>query len=684
MVNLLKMRTKAYFFIVLFGICIIAFTWISGFKYLAYEKKLTIDAVHQSNSSQTKIMEHHIQFVLKEIDNILLIIKHQYETSGEISSESRSIIHRFSTRGTIEQVDIADQHGQITLSERPGATVNIAEEDRFQTLKEKDSNHLYIEKPRTGFIPGQSLIYLSRRLNDRNGNFAGIVSVAVRPESLTDILVGQNQRPSEDTIVIGLDGIVRAATSLRYVQPGTDRSRNPVFEAVKHAPVGDVLSVGPSGQLRYRSYRLMSAYPLIISAGTDEEDALAGYYDREREYIVVSCFLSLIVAGFCFYLIRTIKYRIRAEELAQDAKNRYRALVDDIQDVVVHTDLSGKILLANRAMATLFGFQSPSELIGRPITLFWQDPLKRKELLQGLQARDQVSDFFVTARDACGNQYDFSANINKSEDSRGNITGLVLVGRNISEQRKMDREKQELQAKTAALERISSMGIMVAGVAHELSQPLQAGQLAIESVLYWQEQGKEMPRAYQLDSMHRIADAFKRIGRIVRHLRDFIQSPGNGIEEATTLNQAVLMALDLMQVRLKAHRITVRLGLQAEFPFNEPTFARLDEAVINVLNNALQALDAVSDRERVIWIATRTETRYIILDIENNGPPIESNQAEKLFEPFFTTKARTEGMGLGLHIVRNITEAAGGQVNIGNSARGVLVTFRFPMQNKGV
>ena len=581
-------------------------------------------------------------------------------------------------------MDIADQHGEIILAERPGIAANIAGEDRFQRLKAKDADYLYIEKPREGFVPGQSLIYLSRRLNDRNGNFAGVVSVAVRPESLTDILAGLSQRPSEDTIVIGLDGIVRAATSLRYVQPGTDRSRNPVFEAAKHAPDGDVLSIGPSGQLRYRSYRLMSEYPLIISTGTDEEDALAGYYDREREYIAVSCFLSLIVVGFCIYLIQTIRYRIRAEELAQDAKNRFRALVDDIQDVVVHTDLSGKILQANRAMAVLFGFQSPRELIGQPISLFWQDPAKRTELLTILQTEDHVSDFYVAAMDSRGNQYDFSANINKSEDSRGNITGLVLVGRNISEQRKMEREKQELQAKTAALERISSMGIMVASVAHELSQPLQAGQLAIESVLYWQEQGKEMPRAYQQDNMHRIADAFKRIGRIVRHLRDFIQSPGKAGEEAITLSQAVFLALDLMQVRLKAHAISVQLDLLKDFPRQEPTFARLDEAVLNVLNNALQALDAVSDRERVIWIATRIENGSIILDIENNGPPIESDQAEKLFEPFFTTKARTEGMGLGLHIVRNITEAAGGQVNIGNSARGVLVTFQFPMQNKGV
>ncbi len=106
--------------------------------------------------------------------------------------------------------------------------------------------------------------------------------------------------------------------------------------------------------------------------------------------------------------------------------------------------------------------------------------------------------------------------------------------------------------------------------------------------------------------------------------------------------------------------------------------SRLDEAVINVLHNALQALESTTNPDRAIWISTLTVQNDLILKIENNGPPLDTAVATKAFEPFFTTKARTEGMGLGLHIVRNITQLAGGNVEIANSDQGVMVEFRFP------
>ena len=334
--------------------------------------------------------------------------------------------------------------------------------------------------------------------------------------------------------------------------------------------------------------------------------------------------------------------------------------------------------MVNEAVSQMFGYQAPSELIGKDIAAFWPDTDSRAELRQKVSLQEHINDFPLSIRDRQGQTQEFSVNASIRRDSMGRMDGLVAVCRNVTEQRRIEREKKDLLTKAASIERISSLGIMVASVAHEISQPLQAGKLAVESVLYWQAQGKELSRKNQLDNIHRAADAFQRISRIVQHLRDFVRPPEQGSAPSPTVNQAVLSALDLMQTRLKDHAINVRLALQADMPVPGGNLSRLDEAVINVLHNALQALESTTNPDRAIWISTLTVQNDLILKIENNGPPLDTAVAAKAFEPFFTTKARTDGMGLGLHIVRNITQLAGGNVEIANSDQGVMVEFRFP------
>lgn len=683
-VKLLYLRTKTEILIVLFSVCIIAFTWVTGYKYLEIERESMIADAKQNNAALAQIQVQHLHFIIHEIDDLLQIIVDQYGKSGTITPDVRRIAAKLAGRTDIGQVLLTDRDGNVIMKGKSSDIQNIATSESFLLPKSKAYDSLYIGKPNFDLVPGRTVIEFSRRLNDNRGRFAGTASVAVFSESLTEILPKQNQRLTEDSAIMGLDGIVRAGTLENHAKPGMDRREHSVFKALKRAPEGEINSKGFTGQMRYRYYLLMPDYPLVIVVGIDENEALKSYYERKIEYVSESSFLSLIVVGFCTFLIKTMRNRIAAEVRTKESKERYRMLVDDLQDVVVQTDLAGTILMTNRAMVKLVGGQSPQELIGKSISQFWQDEGKRTELLEIVKIRGSVNDFPVAAKDNLGNAYDFSVNVNGTFDPIGNMIGLTAVARNVTVQRRMEEEKQELHEKTATMDRISSLGTMVASVAHEVSQPLQAGKLAVESVLYWQEQGKEMSRDYQMDNIRRAADAFNRIGRIVRQLRDFAKPAGVRAEEAITLNQAVFAALDLMQARLQAHEISVHIDLQPDSSHAATVFSRLDEAIINVLNNALQALDTTSDIERQIWISARKEKDATVLEIENNGPPIDTSISDKYFEPFFTTKARTDGMGLGLHIVRSITQGVGGQVTIANSTRGVLVTFRFPMLDKGV
>ena len=678
MSKLFSLQTKTEIFICLFSMGLMVCIWIFGYAFLAHEKQITLAAARQANANRAQILEHQTQSVLKEIDDYLLLVKQDYESSGKLSPATLSFTERLLSRVDVKQIGIADRQGNLALFGRPEVKVNIASEERFQSQKQQNSTLLHIDKPHLGLLPDQHYLYLSMRLNDREGDFAGIASVAVSMENFFAIPSGSDQQPHDGIVILGLDGIVRTSVNFPAMLPGEAHDQDPLLTAIQYNQVGEQTSHDSHGRLYYRAFRLIPGYPLIISTEISEPVALKAFYERKRDFILLGILFFLIILLFDGYLIRTIRNRVRAETTAEEISNRYRTLLHDIQDGVIQTDLSGKILMVNEAVSQMFGYQAPGELIGKDIAAFWPDTDSRAELRQKVSLQEHINDFPLSIRDRQGQTQEFSVNASIRRDSMGRMDGLVAVCRNVTEQRRIEREKKDLLTKAASIERISSLGIMVASVAHEISQPLQAGKLAVESVLYWQAQGKELSRKNQLDNIHRAADAFQRISRIVQHLRDFVRPPEQGSAPSPTVNQAVLSALDLMQTRLKDHAINVRLALQADMPVPGGNLSRLDEAVINVLHNALQALESTTNPDRAIWISTLTVQNDLILKIENNGPPLDTAVAAKAFEPFFTTKARTEGMGLGLHIVRNITQLAGGNVEIANSDQGVMVEFRFP------
>ena len=678
MSKLFSLHTKTEIFICLFSMGLMVCIWIFGYAFLAHEKQITLAAARQANANRAQILEHQTQSVLKEIDDYLLLVKQDYESSGKLSPATLSLTERILSRVEVKQIGIADRQGNLALFGHPGTKVNIASEELFQSQKQQNSVLLHIGKPHLGLLPDQHHLYLSMRLNDHKGDFAGIASVAVSMENFFAIPSGSDQQPRDGIVILGLDGIVRASVNFPAMLLGEAHDRDPLLSAVQHNQVGELTSRDSQGRLCYRAFRLIPGYPLIISTEISEPVALKAFYERKRDFILLGVLFFLIILLFDGYLIRTIRNRVRAKTAAEEISNRYRTLLHDIQDGVIQTDLSGKILMVNEAVSQMFGYQAPGELIGKDIAAFWPDADSRAELRQKVHLQEHINDFPLSIRDRQGQTQEFSVNASIRRDSMGRMDGLVAVCRNVTEQRRIDREKKDLLTKAASIERISSLGIMVASVAHEISQPLQAGKLAVESVLYWQAQGKELSRKNQLDNVHRASDAFQRISRIVQHLRDFVRPPEQGSAPSPTVNQAVLSALDLMQARLKDHAINVRLDLQADMPIPGGNLSRLDEAVINVLHNALQALDSTANPDRTIWISTLTVQNDLLLKIENNGPPLDTAVAAKAFDPFFTTKARTEGMGLGLHIVRNITQLAGGNVEIANSDHGVMVEFRFP------
>ena len=237
----------------------------------------------------------------------------------------------------------------------------------------------------------------------------------------------------------------------------------------------------------------------------------------------------------------------------------------------------------------------------------------------------------------------------------------------------------ENQKKIALMERMASLGTLSAGVAHEINQPLQALKVTLDGMIYWYEKGKGPTLENLIDKCRHVSSHADRISRIVKQLRDFVNRSQTSHNEPVDLNDICVHALGMVQERLRVHNIRLHENFSAEPLILWGDSGRLEEVILNVVINALQALDSVSQQEKEIVITTGKTAQAIQMTICNNGPAIPNEIMAKIFDPFFSTRISSDNMGLGLAIVHSIVEAHQGTVRASNSPDGVCFTFDFPI-----
>ncbi|MFM0206559.1 PAS domain S-box protein [Paraburkholderia sediminicola] len=242
-----------------------------------------------------------------------------------------------------------------------------------------------------------------------------------------------------------------------------------------------------------------------------------------------------------------------------------------------------------------------------------------------------------------------------------------------------ERQLREVQAELAHITRVTALGELSASIAHEVTQPLAAIVTNGEACLRWLGNPIPSPEEVQACVERMIADG-KRAAETVRRVRQLIKKGGSQ-KIPLDLNDVINDAVSLVQHEVLSHRVSLRLKLAPELP---PLFAdriELQQVILNLVINGIQAMDALSDRPRELLIATlQDENGYAVVAVHDAGNGIKPESANQLFEPFFTTKP--DGMGMGLSICRSIIEAHGGRVWASNHPRqGAVFQFNLPPIN---
>jgi C4-dicarboxylate-specific signal transduction histidine kinase len=231
----------------------------------------------------------------------------------------------------------------------------------------------------------------------------------------------------------------------------------------------------------------------------------------------------------------------------------------------------------------------------------------------------------------------------------------------------------EAQAQVAHVARVTSLGALSASIAHEVNQPLAAIVSHGEASLRWL--NRDVPRLDEVASSirHVIANG-KRASEIVQRVRS-LTGKTEQQKSLLNLNQLVEEVMPLVHSEAARHRAQLRLNLAADLPAIHGDPIQLQQVIINLVINAIQAMSAVEGRPRVAVVATRPDgTDNVLLEVQDTGPGLDPEHAPQIFEAFFTTKPG--GMGMGLSICRSIIEAHGGQLSAESPASEPGAIFR--------
>ena len=237
-------------------------------------------------------------------------------------------------------------------------------------------------------------------------------------------------------------------------------------------------------------------------------------------------------------------------------------------------------------------------------------------------------------------------------------------------------EAQELRAQAMISATLATLGEMAGGIAHELSQPLQAIATSADVVRAWVDAGCAPDGVAMVSrQLERIAGQAERSGETIRHLLQL--SRGGGTVHTCAPAAVVAGALDLVGTLMRGAGVEIAIAVAATLPAVRGDQLDLERVLINLLLNARDATEHSPIRR--VTLTARQEAGAVVMDIEDTGTGIPTALLGRVFEPFFTTKEHGKGTGLGLAICRTTLRACGGDIVAANTGSGARFTLSLPL-----
>jgi PAS domain S-box-containing protein len=259
---------------------------------------------------------------------------------------------------------------------------------------------------------------------------------------------------------------------------------------------------------------------------------------------------------------------------------------------------------------------------------------------------------------------------------------ICFVLDDTTEQNELARKVRLNELKMYHEGRLTSLGIMAAGIAHELNQPLNTIRVVTDGFLFGRDEGWSLDPDELYEGMEMISSQVQRMSEVIRNIRNFAREDREEEYVEVDVNRTIENVFSMIGRQFEAHGVVVHKNLADELPPVMAHSNRLEQVIMNLLVNARQALDECGREQKELWIATKPTHQSVCIETVDNATGIPIHLIDKIFDPFFTTKEVGQGTGLGLTISKSIIREINGTIEAFNNARGGA-TFLITLPSVG-
>jgi PAS domain S-box-containing protein len=396
------------------------------------------------------------------------------------------------------------------------------------------------------------------------------------------------------------------------------------------------------------------------------------WVDRLEDLFAIAAFLttSIIVTGL------TAKVRKMAEE-ARTSQEQWQEVFEHNPVMYFMVDPSGTVLSANAFGAAQLGY-TIDELVGQSVlNVFLEEDreLVRKNVAVCFESLGRSHSWEIRKVRKDGTVLWVRENA-KAVRQAGNRLIALVACEDITERKRAAEELHKAQTELAHATRLTTLGELTASIAHEVNQPLAAVVTGAEACRRWLDRATP-----DLDEAHAAVEAIikdgQRAGEVIRRVRALAHKTDTQ-KVPLDINDVIKEVITLLQGELLRRQVALQTELEPASSLVIADRVEMQQVIINLVMNGIEAMQPVTDRPRELVIRSRQDEEHQLrVTVKDSGVGIPAENADQVFKAFFTTKS--SGMGMGLSICRSIIEAHGGRIWAGpNFPHGAAFNFTVP------